>query len=152
MNFHIQSREVDGIVILDLNGRLVLGPASAAFADTVSEFIQDGKTSFVLNLEKVPMVDSSGLGVLIAALTHARSARGAVKLVNLSQRHIELLVLTKLSTEFEMFNDEQAAVDSFFPDRKRTSFDILEFVQSHASEPSDPSAQGDSPETPTKEG
>jgi anti-sigma B factor antagonist len=132
MKFHLQRREVEGIGIIDLNGHLVIGPALQVFNETVSECIAGGKASLVLNLGSVSVVDSSGLGALISAQTSARGAGGAIKLLHVSERHIQLLVLTRLSTEFEMFNDEQAAVDSFFPDRKRTSFDILEFVQTHA--------------------
>jgi anti-sigma B factor antagonist len=132
--FHIQQREMEGIFILDLDGRLALGEATSEFNDTVSELIGSGKTSLVLNLQKVPMIDSSGLGSMVAAQTSAKSGGGAVKLLHVSERHIELLVLTRLTTEFEMFNDEQAAIDSFFPDRKRTAFDILEFVQEHGSD------------------
>ena len=135
MNFHLQVRDVEGISIFDLNGRLVIGAAVETLGDAVSACVADGNTSLVLNLEKVPMIDSTGLGALIAANTAVRTARGAVKLLHLSERHLQLLVLTRLTTEFEMFNDEQAAVDSFFPDRQRSSFDILEFVQSHADEP-----------------
>jgi anti-sigma B factor antagonist len=52
-----------------------------------------------------------------------------MKLLNLTRRHIELLVMTKLATIFEIFNDEQDAVNSFYPDRKLKTFDILDFVQ-----------------------
>ena len=58
-------------------------------------------------------------------------AGGSVKLLNLSRRNVELLVLTKLETVFEVFADEQDAVNSFFPDREVKKFDILAFVQSH---------------------
>jgi anti-sigma B factor antagonist len=129
MEFHIQEREVDGIVILDLIGRLVLGRPTTEFNEKIAALIDGGKTLLVVNLEKTPMVDSSGLGSLIAAQTSATNAGGIVKLLHVSDRHVQLLVLTRLSTEFQMFNNETAAIDSFFPDRQRAAFDILEFVQ-----------------------
>jgi anti-sigma B factor antagonist len=135
MKFHIAEREVDGIVVLDLQGQLILGEATDRFTETVSHLIATGKTSLLLNLEKSPNVDSAGLGALILAQTTARNASGVVKLLNVSERHMQLLILTRLSTEFQMFNDETAAVDSFFPDRERKAFDILEFVQSQEQEP-----------------
>ena len=62
-------------------------------------------------------------------LSELHKAGGSVKLVNLNRRNIELLVMTKLTTVFETFTDEQDAVNSFFPDRKLNTFDILSFVQ-----------------------
>ena len=61
--------------------------------------------------------------------TTLRKSGGSVKLVNLNRRNIELLVMTKLATVFEIFNDEQDAINSYFPDRKLKTFDILDFVQ-----------------------
>jgi len=66
----------------------------------------------------------------IGDLRHsARKKGGNVKLVNLNQRTIELLVMTRLATAFETFNDEQDAINSYYPDRKLKTFDILDFVQ-----------------------
>jgi anti-sigma B factor antagonist len=56
-------------------------------------------------------------------------AGGTVKLLNLNRRNVELLVATKLTTIFEIFNDEQDAINSFFPGREIKQFDILEFVK-----------------------
>ena len=61
--------------------------------------------------------------------TSLRKSGGNVKLVNLNRRNIELLVMTKLATVFEIFTDEQDAVNSYYPDRKIKTFDILDFVQ-----------------------
>ncbi len=74
-------------------------------------------------------IDSTGLGALVICATSLRKGGGNMKLVNLNRRNIELLVMTKLATVFEIFTDEQDAVNSFYPDRKIKSFDILEFVQ-----------------------
>ena len=64
----------------------------------------------------------------------ARRAGGTMKLLNLSRRSIELIVLTRLEMVFEVFNEEQSAVNSFFPDREIKKFDILSFLQQHKTE------------------
>ena len=88
-----------------------------------------GITQLVLNLRRWTYIDSTGLGALVMCATTLRKDGGNVKLLNLNRRNIELLVMTKLATVFEIFNDEQDAVNSFFPDRKIKAFDILDFVQ-----------------------
>ncbi len=74
-------------------------------------------------------MDSTGLGALVMAATTLRKSGGAIKLLNLNKRNLELLVLTKLATVFDLFTDEQDAVNSFFPDREIRAFDILSFVE-----------------------
>ena len=88
-----------------------------------------GSSNIILNLADVDYIDSTGLGGMVISFTTLQKAGGALKLVNLSKRNIELLVLTKLSTVFELFDDEQDAVNSFFPNREIRKFDILSFVQ-----------------------
>ena len=85
--------------------------------------------NLVLNLAGVDYIDSTGLGALVMCATTVRKAGGNVKLVNLNRRNIELLVMTKLATVFEIFTDEQDAINSYYPDRKIKTFDILDFVQ-----------------------
>ena len=87
------------------------------------------KLSVILNLEHLDYIDSTGLGGLVISYTTLKKAGGALKILNLSKRNVELLVLTKLTTVFELFNDEQDAVNSFFPNRQIRKFDILNFVQ-----------------------
>ena len=74
-------------------------------------------------------IDSTGLGGLVISYTTLKKAGGALKILNLSKRNVELLILTKLTTVFELFMDEQDAVNSFFPNRQIRKFDILSFVQ-----------------------
>ena len=83
----------------------------------------------ILDLAHVEYIDSTGLGSMVICFTSIKKAGGALKLVNLNKRNIELLLLTKLHTIFEVFSDEQDAVNSFFPDREIKHFDILSFVQ-----------------------
>ena len=134
MAFEISTREREGVTILDLDGRLTVGQGASALRDAVSQLVADGRKSIVLNMARVDYVDSTGLGALVMCATSLRKTGGSVKLVNLNRRNIELLVMTKLATVFEIFTDEQDAVNSFFPDRKIKTFDILDFVQQRKKE------------------
>lgn len=129
MGLDIQQREHEGIVILDLNGRITLGAEASALRDKVKELNDAGSHNLVLNLADIDYIDSTGLGALVMCATSMRKAQGNVKLLNLKRRTIELLVMTKLATVFEIFTDEQDAVNSFFPDRKIKAFDVLSFVE-----------------------
>jgi anti-sigma B factor antagonist len=125
----IQTREREGITIADLDGRLVLGDANGIFRDTMKKLFDSSIRKVILNLGNVAYIDSSGLGSLVVCVTSYRKAGGDIKLLNLTRRHMELLVITKLTTVFEIFLSEQDAVNSFFPDRHIQRFDILSFVQ-----------------------
>ena len=112
-----------------MKGRVTVGPEATALREAVAAVIAAGLRNLVLNLAQVDFIDSTGLGALVMCSTSMRKAGGTVKLLNLTRRNIELLVMTKLATVFEIFTDEQDAVNSFFPDRKLKQFDILSFVQ-----------------------
>ncbi len=134
MSLEIQQREREGIVILDLKGRLTVGGEVATFRDRVQKLVNSGRTSIILNLQDVDYIDSTGLGALVMSFTSLQRAGGKIKLLNLSRCGIELLVMTKLTTIFEVFDDEQNAINSFFPDRELKRFDILSFVQQQKEE------------------
>ena len=129
MSLDIQQREREGIVILDLKGRVVVGESIAGLRERIRELSDSGSINVILNLKEVDYIDSTGLGGLVICYTTLKKAGGALKVLNLSKRTVELLILTKLSTVFEMFDDEQDAVNSFFPNREIRKFDILAFVQ-----------------------
>jgi len=129
MSLHIEERESEGIVTLDLNGALTLGHGDSALRDKLAALHKAGKVNVVLNLKDVSHLDSSGLGALVFGLARLRKAGGRLALVNLNRSHLELFLLTRLAIAFEFFDDEQDAVNSFFPDRALKRFDILEFVQ-----------------------
>jgi len=129
MALEIRQREKDGILILDIKGRIVVGEAATELRDSLKQFISAGKTNIILNLAEVDYIDSSGLGSLVICFTGAKREGGMIKLLNLSRRNVELLVLTKLTTVFEIHNDEQSAVNSFFPSREIKKFDILQFLE-----------------------
>jgi len=125
----IGQRDIEGITILDLEGRLMAGPDSSLLRERVVEVSNQKRLNIILNLKRVEFIDSTGLGTMVMSFTTIQKLGGALKLLNLSKRHIELLVLTKLSTIFEVFDDEQDAINSFFPDREVHRFDILHFVK-----------------------
>ena len=112
-----------------MRGRITVGPEATALREAVAAAVSGGVRQLVLNLALVDFIDSTGLGAVVMSSTTMRKAGGTVKLLNLSRRNIELLVMTKLATVFETFTDETDAVNSFFPDRKLNQFDILSFVQ-----------------------
>jgi anti-sigma B factor antagonist len=135
MALTLKDRDVEGITILDLDGRLVAGPETGDVRRKFSQLVEAGVKGAILNLKSVEFIDSTGLGVLVLGHSSMQSAGGALKLLHLSKRHLELLVISKLTTIFEIFDDEQAAINSFFPERQVAHFDILEFVKSQQEEP-----------------
>lgn len=134
MPLEVQQRSIDGVIILDLDGRLVLGREATDARARFAEVAAAGDKNLIINLEKVAFIDSTGLGTLVVGHSNMRDAGGAMKLLNLSKRNLELMVLSKLSTVFEIFEDEQAAINSFYPGREVKPFDILEFVKSQEGE------------------
>jgi anti-sigma B factor antagonist len=129
MALSIQERDVEGILILDLQGRLVAGEAAGALRERGHKAGAENR-NVILNMRGVDYIDSSGLGTLVSAHSTLSKAGGGMALMNLSKRSAELLILTKLATVFRIFDDEKAAVDSFFPNREVKKFDILDFVKS----------------------
>ncbi|MGO4879685.1 MAG: STAS domain-containing protein [Bryobacteraceae bacterium] len=129
MSLHIEQRESEGIVILDLKGPLTSGQGDLELRERLSALHQSGQVNIVLNLKGVTHIDSTGLGTLVFGLARLSKAGGKLALANLNRSHLELFALTKLALAFELFDDEQEAVNSFFPDRAVKRFDILNFVQ-----------------------
>jgi anti-sigma B factor antagonist len=133
MPLEIQADEREGVVVLALRGRLTVGE-SPALRERVNQFAASGQNRVVMDLSQVEYIDSTGLGNLVIYYTSLKKGGGALKLVNPNKRNIELLLLTKLHTIFEVFTDVQDAVNSFFPGREIRKFDILEFVRDHAAD------------------
>ena len=133
MSLEIRETDREGIAILALKGRLTVGEASS-IREKVNELLPTGKKNVIFDLGQVDYIDSTGLGSMVICYTTIKKAGGALKLLNLNKRNIELLLLTKLHTIFEVFSDEQDAVNSFFPDREIKRFDILSFVQQQEGE------------------
>jgi anti-sigma B factor antagonist len=134
VSLDIRQREREEVLILDLNGRITMGDEAADLRDRLRELSAAASRNFILNLQEVDYIDSTGLGAMVVCFTSVRRLGGKLKLENLNRRNIQLLLLTKLTTIFEIFNDEQDAVNSFFPDREIKRFDILSFVRGQAGE------------------
>jgi anti-sigma B factor antagonist len=106
-------REVSGVTVIDLEGRIVLGEESNSFRERVKGLLAAGKKKIVLNLANVSYIDSAGLGTLVATFHSARSQGATLKLANLGQKFKEVLQVTKLMTVFDTYENEAAAVQSF---------------------------------------
>jgi len=113
MKMTIQLRELRGVAILDMSGRITLGDGSVALRETVREQIASGKQAIIINLGDVSYMDSAGLGELISAFTTAKNRGATLKLLNLTKRIRNLMEITKLYTVFDIYDDEDAAIDSF---------------------------------------
>lgn len=129
MELILTERFREGIAILDAKGQIVAGDSADLIRERLRTLSASGTANAIVNLAGVTYIDSSGLGALVMSFSTLRKASGALKLLNLTRRNIELLVLTKLETVFEVFDDEQSAVNSFFPGREIKRFDILTFLQ-----------------------
>jgi anti-sigma B factor antagonist len=113
MALKITNRDVEGVTLLTLDGRIVLGEETVALREKVKGLLGEGKKKLVLDLRNVTQIDSSGLGALVAAHSSAKSAGATLRLCNLGSRTNELLQMTKLLTVFEVFNSETDAVRGF---------------------------------------
>jgi anti-sigma B factor antagonist len=110
MALKITDREVDGVEVLTLDGRIVLGEETVALREKVKGLLAAGRKKLVLDLKNVSMIDSSGLGVLVTAHSSAKSAGATLRLCNLGTRTNELLQMTRLVTVFEVSDSETDAV------------------------------------------
>jgi anti-sigma B factor antagonist len=109
----IHSREVDGVTVLDLSGRITLGEGSVQIRDAIRDLISKGQKSILLNLAEVNYIDSSGLGELVSAFTTSKNQGADLKLLHLTKKVHDLLQLTKLYTVFDVKDDEASAIASF---------------------------------------
>lgn len=109
----ISERRRDGVVILDLTGKIIIGDGSRLLSAEVGRLIQSGDRRIVLNLAAVSSVDSSGIGELVSRHTTTRHSRGRLVLLNLPRKIRDLLTVTRLVDIFESYETEDAAVSSF---------------------------------------
>jgi anti-sigma B factor antagonist len=106
-------RMVDGISVLDMEGRIVLGEESSALRERVKNLLGQDHKKIVLNMANVSYIDSAGLGALVASYTSAKNQGAMLKLANLGGKFREVLQVTKLLTVFEVYDSEAAALGSF---------------------------------------
>ncbi len=113
MSMKLTTREVSGVTIVNLSGKITLGEGGLTLREEVRKLLAAGSKKIVLNLAEVSYIDSSGLGELVSAYTAVKNSGGELKLLNLTSKVRDLLVITKLVTVFDVKDDEAAAVASF---------------------------------------
>jgi anti-sigma B factor antagonist len=113
MDITIDERLIGNVTVLDLAGRLTMDQAAQHLKDKINSLVSQQRTEIVVNLRKVPYIDSGGLGQLVASFASVRKAGGVLKLLNVGSRNSDLLSITRLVTVFESFDSEAEAVESF---------------------------------------
>ena len=113
MALKMTNREVDGVSVVAMDGRIVLGEESNALREKVKGLIADGKKKIVLNMDNVTFIDSAGLGTLVSAHHSAKTQGASLRLCHLGSKFQEVLQITKLLTVFDVHDTEAAAVASF---------------------------------------
>ena len=109
----IEERVVNDVTILDLKGKITLGEGDEALKDKINSLIHQNRKRILLNLAEVPYIDSAGLGEIVRTYTTVSRQGGQLKLVNLTKRITDLLMITKLLTVFETFESERDALTSY---------------------------------------
>jgi anti-sigma B factor antagonist len=109
----INEREVNGVTVLEIHGKILMGEGDIAIKKKVDELLAENVKNVVLDLADVPYIDSSGLGELIRCYTTMRKASGTLKLANVTERIVDLLTITKLITVFEYYKSVDDAVKSY---------------------------------------
>jgi anti-sigma B factor antagonist len=107
------NRQVNGITVVDMSGRITLGEGSTVLRETVKDLLTKGQKKILLNLGDVTYIDSSGIGELVSAFTSVRNQGGDLKLLKLTKKVHDLLQITKLYTVFDIKDDESTAIQAF---------------------------------------
>lgn len=113
MDMTTKTRQTGDVTIVDLQGRIVLGEASAALRDLIMDLMSEGHTKMVLNMHGVDYIDSAGLGALVSSCASVRKAGGEIKLAQLNEKVDNLMEVTRLYTVFDIEDSEEKAVRSF---------------------------------------
>lgn len=107
------TRKVGDVIVIDIEGKILLGEGDVEIKQAVDELLSKGQQHVLLNLAKVPYIDSAGLGEIIRCFTAIRKRGGNLKLLAPNQRLIDLLTITKLVNVFDWYSDESTAMMSF---------------------------------------
>lgn len=113
MSVTLTYRPAGDVMIVDVVGRVVMGDGSATLRDGVKKLLQEGKKQIILNMAEVTYIDNYGIGELVSCFTNVSNEGGSLKLLNLTKRVQDLLMICKLYTIFEVFIVEAEAVSSF---------------------------------------
>ncbi len=109
----LSTRKSANVIIIDVEGKIVLGEGDVEIKKTVDELLKRGNKNFLLNLARVPYLDSAGLGEIIRCFTALRRSGGNFKLLSPNRRIVDLLTITKLLDVFDTYDNESSAVASF---------------------------------------
>ncbi|HEV2764943.1 MAG TPA: STAS domain-containing protein [Pyrinomonadaceae bacterium] len=110
---NIKERQAGDVTILDMDGKITIGEGSVAMRSAIRRLLEEGKKKILLNLAGVSYIDSSGIGELVSSYTTTNREGGQLKLMNLTQKINELMVITKLATVFDTFDDEGRALNDY---------------------------------------
>ena len=113
MSMKATAREVDGVTVVDISGRITLGETCSQLRQMIRDYLAKGHKNLLLNLADVTYIDSSGIGELVSAFTAVSNQGGQMKLLNLTKKVHDLLQITKLLTVFDVHTDEATAIASF---------------------------------------
>lgn len=109
----IVERRIGDVTILQLIGRLELETGDIILRDTINRLVESGQVKLVLDMKEVTRLDSAGIGMLVSKYLTARRGGGSIKILHPTERTDHLMDITKLTTVFEVFDDEESAVKSF---------------------------------------
>ncbi len=129
MRLQIEQKETQGIFVLDLTGRLVLGEEDLGLRQRLTSLLDSGRSKVILNLKAVSDIDSAALGTLVLYAGRFSKAGGKLVLLHLKDAQADLPDILKLNAAFETYAEEVDAVNSFFPERAVNRYDILDFVE-----------------------
>lgn len=113
MTMKANNRQVGGVTVVDMSGRITLGEGSVVLREAVKDLLTKGQKKILLNLGDVTYIDSSGIGELVSAFTSVRNQGGELKLLKLTKKVHDLLQITKLYTVFDIKDDEASAIQSY---------------------------------------
>src|ERR1044072_6697744 len=113
INLNITERRIESVTILDLKGNIRIGEGNVEFHEALRALVEKGERKILINLADVAYMDSSGLGELVAGFTKLQKIGGSLKLLHLTKRVNELMMITKLLTVFDVYENEAEAVKSF---------------------------------------
>lgn len=110
---NMKERQAGDVTVLDMNGKITIGEGSVALRSAIRRLLEEGKKKVLLNLAGVSYIDSSGIGELVSSYTAINKDGGQLKLLNLTQKTLELLTITKLLTVFDVYESESEAMNGF---------------------------------------
>jgi anti-sigma B factor antagonist len=113
MSLRITNSEVDGVTVLELDGRISLGEESNSLREKLKGLVAAGTKKIVLNVANIKYIDSTGLGTLVAAHVSAKTEGASLRLCHLGEKFHDILQVTKLLTVFDVYDTQAAAVSSF---------------------------------------